>query len=104
MTYQQLAMSRLRAVEHSRTVLVPVTSGVSAVILPDGTVPQRTGQFVPAALVAQVPRRSSLTPATRLGPLPEAALATAALAAVTIRAARDRITTRRRTAGANAGN
>ncbi|MCW1099140.1 MULTISPECIES: apolipoprotein N-acyltransferase [unclassified Streptomyces] len=104
MTYQQLAMSRLRAVEHSRTVLVPVTSGVSAVILPDGTVTQRTGQFVPAALVAQVPRRSSLTPATRLGPLPEAALATAALAAVTIRAARDRITTRRRTAGANAGN
>ncbi|MGC4910381.1 apolipoprotein N-acyltransferase [Streptomyces cyaneofuscatus] len=107
MTYQQLAMSRLRAVEHSRTVLVPVTSGVSAVILPDGTVTQRTGQFVPAALVAEVPRRSSLTPATRLGPLPEAALAalaTAALAAATIRAARDRTTTRRRTAGANAGN
>ncbi|GHE39758.1 apolipoprotein N-acyltransferase [Streptomyces cellulosae] len=107
MTYQQLAMSRLRAVEHSRTVLVPVTSGVSAVILPDGTVTQRTGQFVPAALVAEVPRRSSLTPATRLGPLPEAALAalaTAALAAAAIRTARDRITTRRRTAGANAGN
>lgn len=68
---------------------------------------QRTGQFVPAALVAQVPRRSALTPATRLGPLPKAALAalaTAALAAGTIRAACDRSATRRRTAGANAGN
>ncbi|MGW5640521.1 apolipoprotein N-acyltransferase, partial [Streptomyces sp. NPDC003832] len=32
MTYQQLAMSRVRAVEHSRTVTVPVTSGVSAII------------------------------------------------------------------------
>ncbi|MGW5640641.1 lipoprotein, partial [Streptomyces sp. NPDC003832] len=31
-TYQQLAMSRVRAVEHSRTVTVPVTSGVSAII------------------------------------------------------------------------
>ncbi|MGA5215119.1 apolipoprotein N-acyltransferase [Streptomyces cinereoruber] len=106
MTYQQLAMSRLRAVEHSRTVLVPVTSGVSAVILPDGTVTQRTGQFVPAALVAQVPRRSSLTPATRLGPLPEAvlaALATASLAAAATRAARDRLTARRRPAGFNPG-
>ena len=36
MTYQQLAMSRVRAVEHSRTVTVPVTSGVSAIIMPDG--------------------------------------------------------------------
>jgi apolipoprotein N-acyltransferase len=33
---QQLAMGRLRAVEHGRTVLVAATSGVSAVIAPDG--------------------------------------------------------------------
>ncbi|NED88498.1 apolipoprotein N-acyltransferase, partial [Streptomyces sp. SID11233] len=43
MTYQQLAMSRVRAVEHSRSVTVPVTSGVSAVIRPDGKIVQRTG-------------------------------------------------------------
>ncbi|WP_030417544.1 apolipoprotein N-acyltransferase [Streptomyces sp. NRRL F-5065] len=74
MTYQQLAMSRVRAVEHSRTVAVPVTSGVSAIILPDGTVTQRTGMFVADTLVQEVPLRSGLTPATRVGILPEIAL------------------------------
>ncbi|MFE9371222.1 apolipoprotein N-acyltransferase [Streptomyces sp. NPDC006711] len=74
MTYQQLAMSRVRAVEHSRTVTVPVTSGVSAVIMPDGKVVQKTALFTPASLVAKVPLRSSRTPATRLGTLPEWAL------------------------------
>ncbi|MCX2924679.1 apolipoprotein N-acyltransferase [Streptomyces sp. NEAU-W12] len=74
MTYQQLAMSRVRAVEHSRTVTVPVTSGVSAIIMPDGEVSQRTGMFVADSLVQEVPLRSSLTPATRLGVLPETAL------------------------------
>jgi apolipoprotein N-acyltransferase len=38
MTYQQQAISRVRAVEHGRTVLVAATSGVSAVIAPDGAV------------------------------------------------------------------
>jgi apolipoprotein N-acyltransferase len=71
MTYQQQAISRVRAVEHGRTVLVAATSGVSAVIAPDGTVEQRTTLFTPAALVAQVPLRSGTTLATRLGPLPE---------------------------------
>jgi apolipoprotein N-acyltransferase len=74
MTYQQLAMSRVRAVEHSRTVTVPVTSGVSAVIMPDGRITQRTGMFVADSLVQEVPLRSSRTPATRLGVLPEIAL------------------------------
>lgn len=74
MTYQQLAMSRIRAVEHSRTVTVPVTSGVSAVIMPDGRITQKTGMFVPAYLVQKVPLRTSETPATRLGILPEMAL------------------------------
>ncbi|MER5767278.1 apolipoprotein N-acyltransferase [Streptomyces sp. NPDC001985] len=74
MTYQQLAMSRVRAVEHGRSVVVPVTSGVSAVIMPDGEVVQKTRMFTPDALVAEVPLRSSLTPATRLGVRPEIAL------------------------------
>ncbi|AXE25222.1 apolipoprotein N-acyltransferase [Streptomyces globosus] len=71
MTYQQLAMDRVRAVEHSRTVLVPVTSGVSAVIRPDGRVVRQTEMFTADALVAEIPLRSTETPATRLGPLPE---------------------------------
>ncbi|MEU0333380.1 apolipoprotein N-acyltransferase [Streptomyces sp. NPDC006193] len=74
MTYQQLAMSRIRAVEHSRTVAVPVTSGVSAIIMPDGRITRRTGMFVPAHLVQKVPLRTSTTPATELGVLPEIAL------------------------------
>ncbi|MFF7529204.1 apolipoprotein N-acyltransferase [Streptomyces bobili] len=74
MTYQQLAMSRVRAVEHSRTVTVPVTSGVSAIIMPDGEITQKTGMFVADSLVQKVPLRSSETPATKLGILPESAL------------------------------
>ncbi|MCF3964525.1 apolipoprotein N-acyltransferase [Streptomyces fuscigenes] len=71
MTYQQLAMDRVRAVEHSRSVVVPTTSGVSAIIRPDGTIVQHSGMFTPAILEARVPLRTSLTPATRLGSLPE---------------------------------
>lgn len=74
MTYQQLAMSQVRAVEHGRSVVVPVTSGVSAVIMPDGEVVQKTEMFTPDALVAEVPLRSSLTLATRLGVWPEVLL------------------------------
>ncbi|MFC8585803.1 apolipoprotein N-acyltransferase [Streptomyces sp. NPDC057217] len=80
MTYQQLAMSRVRAVEHSRAVVVPVTSGVSAVIRPDGEVVAQTRMFTPDVLVEQVPLRSSQTPATRMGTLPEALLAALAAA------------------------
>lgn len=75
MTYQQLAMSRVRAVEHSRSVVVPVTSGVSAMIMPDGKVVEQTKMFTPDALVREMPLRSSQTPATRMGTLPEALLA-----------------------------
>lgn len=67
MTYQQLAMSRVRAVEHGRALVVAATSGVSAIITADGTVQQQTPEFVPAALVAELPLRSDTTLATRFG-------------------------------------
>ncbi|WP_406165635.1 apolipoprotein N-acyltransferase [Streptomyces sp. NBC_00996] len=95
MTYQQLAMSRVRAVEHSRTVTVPVTSGVSAVIMPDGKITHKTGMFVADSLVQKVPLRSSQTPATKLGILPEMALVLVAVGglgwavATTVRGRRD---------------
>ena len=82
MTYQQQAISRVRAVEHGRTVLVAATSGVSAVIAPDGAVEQQTKLFTPDALVAQVPLRSGTTLATRLGPTPEWLLVTLGLSGV----------------------
>ncbi|BAU81496.1 polyprenol-phosphate-mannosyl transferase [Streptomyces laurentii] len=93
MTYQQLAMSRVRAVEHSRSVVVPVTSGVSAIIRPDGEIVARSELFTPDVLVEKVPLRSSQTPATRLGTLPEAllvALAAAGLGWSAVRAVRAR--------------
>jgi len=81
-THQQLAMSRLRAIEHGRTVLVAATSGVSAVIAPDGSVQQRSAEFTAANLVARVALRDQLTVADRLRTAPEWALALAGLAAL----------------------
>lgn len=73
MTYQQLAMSRVRAVEHGRALVVAATTGVSGIITADGTLTQRTRQLDPAALVAQLPLRDTTTIATRIGAAPEVA-------------------------------
>lgn len=94
MTYQQLAMSRVRAVEHDRAVLVAATSGVSAVITADGRVEQRTRLFTADVLVTRVEPRSDLTVATRLGAGPEwVAVAVAAL--ILLGATRRRLVARR---------
>jgi apolipoprotein N-acyltransferase len=82
MTYQQLAMSRLRAVEHDRAVVVAATSGVSAIISPDGTELDRSALFTPAALVDRIPLRTTVTLATRLGAVPEWVLAAVGLVAL----------------------
>uniref|UniRef100_UPI000A97CC55 apolipoprotein N-acyltransferase n=1 Tax=Peterkaempfera griseoplana TaxID=66896 RepID=UPI000A97CC55 len=68
---QQLAMSRLRAVEHGRAVLIAATSGISAIIGPDGSVQQRTAELTPAELTAKIPLRDGRTLADRLGAWPE---------------------------------
>ena len=71
-TYQQLAMSQVRAVENGRTVVQVSTTGESAVIGPDGVIRDRSGElFAPALLVDTVPVRTALTPATRVGGWPE---------------------------------
>lgn len=70
-TTQQLAMGRLRAVEHGRAVLIAATSGISAVIRPDGSLQSSAPVFTRAVLQAEVPTRSGLTLATRLGGVPE---------------------------------
>jgi apolipoprotein N-acyltransferase len=75
-TYQQLAMSRLRAVETGRATLQVSTTGVSAVIGPDGGVQAEAARlFSPAVLTATVPARTAQTLATRLGAVPEYVLA-----------------------------
>ena len=63
-TYQQQAMSRVRAVEYGREVLIAATSGVSAVIRPDGTVESQVPLFTPGYMNASVPLISAKTPGT----------------------------------------
>ncbi|ERG69217.1 apolipoprotein N-acyltransferase [Segniliparus rugosus] len=68
MTYQQLAVSQIRAVELGRAVVVAATTGVSAIILPDGRVVAESGKIKPAWLAADVPLRSDRTPASYVLP------------------------------------
>jgi apolipoprotein N-acyltransferase len=70
-TQQQLAMSQLRAVEHGRSVVVAATSGISAVIAPNGHVLVQTAELTPAIIDRPVVLRSSLTLADHLGATPE---------------------------------
>jgi apolipoprotein N-acyltransferase len=70
-TQQQLAMGRLRAIEHGRTVLVAATSGVSAIIEPNGDVRAESAIFTPDVLAGTVSVRTGSTLASRLGALPE---------------------------------
>ncbi|WP_238591992.1 apolipoprotein N-acyltransferase [Pseudonocardia sp. EC080625-04] len=71
MTYQQMAMSRVRAVEFDRPVVVATTSGVSGMITPQGAVTARTGQFVPGVLVDRIELRTTTTLSARLRSGPE---------------------------------
>ncbi|GAA2749758.1 apolipoprotein N-acyltransferase [Kitasatospora cinereorecta] len=78
---QQLAMSRLRAVEHGRAVLIAATSGISAVITPDGTVVSHSKELTSEVLTARVPLRDQRTVADDLGAGPEWAMALAGVLA-----------------------
>jgi apolipoprotein N-acyltransferase len=85
---QQLALSRLRAVEYGRSVVVAATSGISAVVAPDGSVVRSSQLFTPAVFVEDIAQRDSTTLALRLGSVPEwvlTALGAGALLAVVLR-------------------
>ena len=82
MSYQQLAMSRLRAVEHGRAAVVSATSGVSAIVRPDGTIARSTELFTAASLVGRVPLRRQTTLSDQLGALTEYGLVGLAMAGV----------------------
>ncbi len=69
MSEQQLAFAKVRAVEHDRYVVVAGTTGISAVIAPDGRELVRTDFFEPAYLDIQVRLKTRLTPATRWAPI-----------------------------------
>jgi apolipoprotein N-acyltransferase len=87
---QQLAMVRLRAVEHGRAALMASTVGVSGFVAPDGRVSAATGFNTPAVVVRQMQLGDGRTPATRAGALPELALAGLAGAALMAAAVRRR--------------
>jgi apolipoprotein N-acyltransferase len=82
MSAQQLAFAKVRAVEHDRYVVVAGTTGISAVIAPDGSELVRTDFFQPAYLDLQVRLKTKLTPATRWGPLLQWVLVAAAGAVI----------------------
>ncbi|MFG2091371.1 apolipoprotein N-acyltransferase [Spirillospora sp. NPDC048824] len=79
---QQIAMSRLRAVEHGRTILVAATSGISAIVAPDGRMIDESREFVPDIQVETVPARTATTLSDRLGAAPEWTLAALGLGAI----------------------
>ncbi len=60
---QQFAITRARAAELRREILVVTTTGTSGLIRPDGTVAFTLPEFQPASGVVELPLRTGLTPA-----------------------------------------
>ena len=79
---QQLGISRIRAVQTGKAVAHVSTVGVSALIAPDGTIVDGSELFTADILSARLPLRSTPTPATRAGVLPEVGMILIGLAGV----------------------
>lgn len=103
MSEQQLAIARLRAVEHDRYVVVAGTTGISAVIAPDGREVARTEFNEPAYLDTAVRLKTQLTAATRWGPWIEGLLVAVGLGGVIAAILHNWTFVRRRVSGGNKG-
>jgi len=68
---QQFAISRIRAIEHGRSVVHVSTVGVSGFIAPDGRVTGKTGLFTAEQGIGAPVLRDETTPTDRLGASPE---------------------------------
>lgn len=86
---QQVASSRLRALETGRWVLQAAPTGFSAVVTPDGEVLERTSISEAAVLAHTVERRTGLTLASRFGQWPALLGGIAAMAAAWVLTRRD---------------
>ena len=64
---QQLAITRIRAIEHQREIVSVATSGISAVIDIRGRVLQRAQQNQPATITQKVSLNGGSSVADRLG-------------------------------------
>ncbi|WP_106298432.1 apolipoprotein N-acyltransferase [Knoellia remsis] len=98
---QQFAISRIRAIEHGRSVAHVSTVGVSGIIAPDGSVSsKKTGLFTAEQIVDTATIRTETTVSDRLGPWPErvaVAVLVLLVAYAAWRGRRDRRLRRRRT-------
>jgi apolipoprotein N-acyltransferase len=90
---QQLAITRVRAIEHGRTVLVAATTGISGIIRPDGSMaPQEVlPEFSQGYVVAQVVASPRVSPGSTLGAVPERVALVALLFLVIVGRRRDSI-------------
>src|SRR5258708_3906035 len=68
---QQLAMARIDGIATGRAIAVASTTGLSAIISPDGSILTRSGTWQRAVLEARVPLRTGMTPAVLAGGWPE---------------------------------
>lgn len=71
---QQFEISRLRAIETGRYVVVAAINGVSGIIAPDGEVVESADPRTRAVIVGDVTLADDLTPAVAMGPWPGRAL------------------------------
>jgi len=78
---QEIAASRLQAIEEGRDLLQAAPTGYSAVIDNDGDVLEQTPLSAPAVLHANVPLRDGVTLYTRFGDMPTVSLALLAVLA-----------------------
>jgi len=81
-TLQQLAMARIHAIEFDRSMVVAGTTGVSAIIAPDGSLIASSKTWQRAVLDERVPLLTSRTLAERLGQWPEIVFSALAVAAL----------------------
>lgn len=76
---QQIASSRLRALENDRWVIQAAPTGFSALIAPDGHVVERSAISEQKVIQGSIERRVGQTWASRMGDLPAIAVAMAAI-------------------------
>ena len=84
---QQLAMARIRAIESDRAVVVASTTGVSAIVAPDGRLITHSGIWQQAVLEARVPLITHRTLADAVGAWPEYIITALTVAALLVAAA-----------------
>ncbi len=98
---QQWAISRLRALESGRDLVVASTNGISGFVAADGSVIERTESADPTVLTATVHRATGLTLAVRIGALLEWLLAGLGVAALVLALWADRRDRKRSDPGRN---